>query len=303
MSFVITGGSTAVDHWKDLRKRISKVQIGHDLFSAMDASAHTCNVSFVPDVDVANDGGAVAGLERPDMDKVPGVAMLKHFAPNNAVLAMASVDRMKSEIATAWKYYLFNNKRKNKRLIDAIASSNMGLRDICDRLGNVHLDQGMGKISPATLQGFMTGPVAIPGEVFWRLTWLLRPFIQPGIGASTRIRIAKSIGKEANSTTRRWRAAWGSLKFEDGHIICFHELVHAQRMMAGERVVDTGWEEEAMTIGLAPFEHEHFTENKYRQACGKQLATMHGSATFSSQTMAIQSQSPNDWGRHDRIFY
>ncbi|MGI0134623.1 MAG: hypothetical protein ACREBW_06675 [Candidatus Micrarchaeaceae archaeon] len=305
MTFVIQGGGKGKEQWKSLKKLIGKRKIGADLIQAITASQHICTVSFVDDQIVANDGGAVAGLERPELDKVPGVAMLKHFAPNDAVKSMSSADRMKDEIARGWKYYLFNNRRRNPRLRAAIQASGMNLSGIASRLRNKHLDAGLGTIDENLLTSFMDTPKPIPSELLWRLTWLLRPFMEQGKGASTQIKIAKSIGKEAamNMVKYAWRSKWGTLKFDEGHVICFHELVHAYRIMCGARVVDSGWEEEAMTMGLPPFEQEDFTENKYRQACGMQIANMHGSGTFSSQTMAIQCQSPGDWAKNDNIFF
>jgi hypothetical protein len=45
-----------------------------------------------------------------------------------------------------------------------------------------------------------------------------------------------------------------------------HELIHAWRMMTGRRIVGgNSWEEEAMTVGLAPFAGLRFTENALRR--------------------------------------
>lgn len=305
MPFNVEGGDQAEKRWVALRKVISSKSVGKQLLKAMDASAHGCAVAFVDDTIVAGDGGATAGPEDPTRDKVPGRAMLKHFAPDDAIKAMAARDRLEMEITQGWRYYFRVHGNKNPRLGAAIRASGMSMNDVVERLKNKHLANGLGVIDSALIEKFVDTPTPIPGELLWRLIWLLRPYIEPGSGAPARIKIANSIGSESrmNGLAHAWRSQWGTLKFQEGHIIVFHELVHAFRVMQGTRVVDTGWEEEAMTMGLPPFEDEPFTENKYRAACRKELAKRHGSCTFSSQTMAIQCQSCNDWGKNEKIFY
>ncbi len=250
----------------------------------------------------------MAGPESPALSKVPGKAMVRHFAPDDAIKAMAARDRLVAEIDAGWRYYFFIHNGRNGPLENAIARSRLSLREIVKRLKNTHLAGGLGTIDENLIQSYITTPTPISSEILWRLIWILRNSLVPGTGASAVIRIGQSIGEwevgmEPRGSRWPWRSAWGTLKVQDGHVIAFHELVHAWRIMMGTRIVDTGWEEEAMTMGLQPFENEKFTENKYRKACRMQTATKHGSATFSSQTMGIQSQSPNDWGKDDKIFF
>lgn len=308
MTFVINGNAQDQQRWQNLRDTICRTKVGRDLVAEMTDCRNNCTVSFVADNLVAGDGGAVAGPETPALSKVPGKAMVRHFAPDDAVKAMGARDRMATEIAAGWRLYFYSHGGRNGPLERAIAKSSLGLRKIVSRLKNVHLAGGLGTIDEDLIRTYMTTATPIPSEILWRLIWILRGSLTPGTGAAAAIRIGYSIGEweqgmEPKESRWPWRSAWGTLKVQDGHVIAFHELVHAWRIMMGTRIVDTGWEEEAMTMGLQPFENEKFTENKYRRACKMQLATKHGSATFSSQTMFMQCQSPNEWGKDDKIFF
>ena len=262
MGVMVLGDRTAKRRFANLRDRICRKAIGKRLFRQLDEAATTCTVEFQDDEALAGDGGAKAA---------------------------------------AWDMYLKRHGRRNVPLKRAIERSGMSFDVICTKINMKWLREI--KLTPDGVRQYVDGK-PIPSEELWRLIWLLRPYIEPGNGAEATIKIARSIGEEAglSGVRRHWRSLWGSLKFEEGHVVVFHELIHALRLMQGRRVVDRGWEEEAMTIGLPPFQKEEITENKCRQACHLPIAQKHGDATVSSQTAAIQMMSPNDWGKDDKIF-
>ena len=76
------------------------------------------------------------------------------------------------------------------------------------------------------------------------------------------------------------------LEEPEGTVALGHELIHAWRKMAGRCVVQSGWEEEAMTTGLWLFSSWEFTENRLRDELGLSRAKNYGcSNNLSSNLM------------------
>lgn len=277
-----------------IRQAIEATQCGRALMTRVDNSIRTCRISFVPDADVRADGGASAAPINPATDKIPGRAILNLFAPAELCRTYIDVDKFSpGELEALWAQYARENGDRNLGLAAALVTS--GLTDI-QVIDRVHwpennapfVQQDLDALRAAQPDCSSVLQCRLWREHLWRLIWLLRPYILPGRGADTRVRIGDSIGQYYSSYLPDviWRYS-GWMQFQDAHVIVVHELVHALRIMEGRRVVDRGWEEEAMTVGLAPFDSEEFSENRYRRECAMALAGAHNDPAYSSQSASF----------------
>lgn len=108
------------------------------------------------------------------------------------------------------------------------------------------------------------GRKVIDDSTYYKLAYVLYEWLTPGPGIHTQVRFDASVDPqhEGAKPQKNWEAA-------PLHVALGHELIHAWRMMAGRRVVPiTGWEEEAMTVGLPPFASMRLTENLLRVQSG-----------------------------------
>lgn len=290
MTFIYANGD-ARTNFGYIRDKIRQTQSGRDLIDRVAASRHSCRVEFVNDNTVRGDGGASAAPINPANDKLPVRAILGLFAPPEICRSYADVDRFSIfELLDLWAGYRQENGGRNLLLEAAIVAS--GLTD-AQVIAKVDWPQGNTPFNQRDLDDLRAAKpdcTSVPKtrlwrEHLWRLIWLLRPYLQRGAGANTRIRIGESIGQYYASYLPDiiWHFG-GWVQFADAHVIVVHELVHALRIMEGRRVVDRGWEEEAMTIGLVPLDIEEFSENRYRLDCGMPAAGAHNDPGYSSQT-------------------
>jgi hypothetical protein len=110
-------------------------------------------------------------------------------------------------------------------------------------------------ISRQDLDAIELGLKQLPAEAYHRFAMLLYDHLDPGHGCSVGLRF------DPEQTTDE----------DPDHIILGHELVHTWRMVAGRRVFEGGWEEEAMTTGIPPFTNMKFSENLLRAEHGLPL--------------------------------
>ncbi|MEO8859736.1 MAG: M91 family zinc metallopeptidase [Burkholderiaceae bacterium] len=117
------------------------------------------------------------------------------------------------------------------------------------------------------------GRKVIDDPTYYKLSYVLYEWLTPGPGIHTQIRFDASVNPqhEGAKPQLNWEVA-------PLHIALGHELIHAWRMMAGRRLVPiTGWEEEAMTVGLPPFASMRLTENLLRVQSGAAVRFKYGS--------------------------
>lgn len=103
-------------------------------------------------------------------------------------------------------------------------------------------------ISRAELNDIERGRRPLPKEAYHRFAMFFYDHLDPGEGCSVALRFDPNQVGPGDTL----------------EVILGHELIHTWRMLTGMRVFETGWEEEAMTTGLAPFGNLKYTENKLR---------------------------------------
>lgn len=146
-------------------------------------------------------------------------------------------------------------------------------------------------ISANDFENMVCGIDYMTDSVYYPLCFLLYDYLLPGDGTNTQIRVMntktfendfkndiKAEGKvfrSKESTTSRLEAC-----------ILAHELIHAWRMMAGRKIVASGWEEEAMTTGIGPFSAWQMTENSFRADLGLSTRMIYANPSHSSELMS-----------------
>ena len=109
----------------------------------------------------------------------------------------------------------------------------------------------------------------------------------PGPGTNSSIRFARS----TNKPDPEWKT---SISNKTLTVMLGHELIHAWRKATGRCVVQQGWEEEAMTVGIWKFADLAFTENKLRAELGFAPRTSYKGAEKYSSRMAQDGKGTTD---------
>lgn len=110
-------------------------------------------------------------------------------------------------------------------------------------------------ISRSDLNDIERGRKALPKEAYHRFAMFFYDHLVAGEGCSVALRFAPDQASQNDPEL----------------IILGHELIHVWRMVTGMRIFEGGWEEEAMTTGIAPFGNLKYTENKLRVEFGHPL--------------------------------
>jgi hypothetical protein len=245
---------------KDALKRLHKLRTGRMLINAINASGHTCRIFCAPP---GNEGGALAD---PSTLVNNARRLVKSFRPQHLNMMPHS---KKIFLADGGKNVLGEIKtelqKSGMHQGRAIASTELDFilvrawGDI-DKGRNALVTQ-LGK-SRNVIDNMCEGLVKIEDDDYFRICFAYYEHLQPGPGCSTQVKLKPEVKLTAASGTYKPKTDVSAVAPE---IILGHELIHAWRMMVGRRVVDHGWEEEAMTTGCGPFTHLPITENALRR--------------------------------------
>lgn len=119
-------------------------------------------------------------------------------------------------------------------------------------------------------QDIIMGERKIDDTKYYRFCLEFYEYLIPGKGCDTQVRIQPpSIFKEKNADLIAEAGSKMSAKVVAA--LLGHELIHAWRMMTGRRIVDDGWDEEMMTVGLGRCSGWPITENRLRVGMGLPL--------------------------------
>jgi hypothetical protein len=142
-------------------------------------------------------------------------------------------------------------------------------------------------ITAAAFRDMYEGRAYIPDDVYYPLCFLLYDYVIPGAGTNAQVRLMNAMTFAFDfkndvdaMKTKKFTRDENALILEA--VVFAHELIHAWRMMAGRRVVTSGWEEEAMTTGIGPFSGWRMTENAFRAELGLKARTSYANPTHSS---------------------
>jgi hypothetical protein len=113
--------------------------------------------------------------------------------------------------------------------------------------------------------------------------------LTPGPGTSAIVVWDPAGTDVSNLVDEKNRAPW---MVRPTWIALAHELIHAWRFVTGRRVfspviLGEDYYEEAMTVGLPPYDRCKFTENRFRQSKGLPLRAFYGAST---QAQSVRAQ-------------
>ena len=137
--------------------------------------------------------------------------------------------------------------------------------------GRRSLAQLLGK-SGDQIEAICDGSIALTDTEYFKIATAYYEHMTPGPGCSTQVKVQMNVAV-GNPMSADNPKAYPFRPKQDrdcvaAEIMLGHELIHAWRMMTGRRLVNDGWEEEAMTCGLAPYANLRFTENALRRDGG-----------------------------------
>jgi len=138
------------------------------------------------------------------------------------------------------------------------------------------------------------GRAVMDRETYFKICLHFYEFLTPGAGVNTQLRMEWK--EEFNDSGRKYDP---KKEFDDApaFLVLGHELIHAWRMMLGKRIVEDGWEEEAMTTGVGAFAGWPITENALRAELGFPRRPYYGAcSTVGSNTGAAMKQATNQIG-------
>ncbi len=116
--------------------------------------------------------------------------------------------------------------------------------------------------SVAALTAMGQGTAKMSDDTYIKLCFFFYDKLAPGIGVSSQVRIAEAVKMHAADGSYNPKT---DCEAAPPAVVVGHELIHAWRMMNGRRCVRNGWEEEAMTTGLAMARGWRLTENRLRE--------------------------------------
>lgn len=129
----------------------------------------------------------------------------------------------------------------------------------------------------------MLGDKALTANQYVRFALFMYPHLSRGEGCSVCYRFEEAQANPALNDTPL--------------IILAHELIHAWRMVRGERIFEGGWEEEAMTVGLPPFLNTEINENKLRCELSAPLRTSYTARCTTGHFQVVQTFGGDNVGK------
>jgi len=125
-------------------------------------------------------------------------------------------------------------------------------------------------------------------STYYKICVYFYEFLTPGPGCNTQVRLQYEVGLTGTDGKTRYKKDASAV---DPRVMAGHELIHAWRMMNGRRLVRSGWEEEAMTVGLGFAAGWPMTENRLRQEAGHPRRSSYSGMTDVSSHWASQWKS------------
>ncbi len=261
---------------KDAMKRLDKLRTGRKLISEINQSGHRCRIFCAPD---GNEGAANSD---PQTVESNARRLVKSFRPQQYNMLPASKKfnfgdggkKVLGEIKESLKVANLHDDRYTASteldyiLLRAWKNLNTG-RNAVARLLNKPRN---------VIDQMCDGQVKIDDDDYFRIAFAYYEFLTPGPGCNTQVKLKAEV-KLTSGGTYKPKTDVAAVAPE---IIVGHELIHAWRMMKGRRVVDHGWEEEAMTTGIAPFAHYLITENALRLEGGYPRRDFYPTTTMST---------------------
>jgi len=244
---------------KDALKKLEKLRTGRRLLNEMDTSGHRCRIYCAP---AGNDGAAQSDpmtLENNSKRLVKSFRpqylnmMSKRMLPNDATMAKKITGDIKTQLKAAGMHqntYVASTEL-DYVLARAWGSVDAGRKALVSQLGRPR----------AQIDQMCDGALKIPDDDYFRICFAYYEHLRPGEGCDTQVKLRAEVKLMGDDGKFKPKADVSSVAAE---IILGHELIHAWRMMKGRRIVNNGWEEEAMTTGCSPFRHLTITENALR---------------------------------------
>lgn len=156
------------------------------------------------------------------------------------------------------------------------------------------LSQIVGK-SQRELLDIVYGRALMDSDTYFKICLHFYEFLTPGPGVNTHIRMEWQ--EEFRGSSDGKFDPKKDYNDAPAFLVLGHELIHAWRMMQGRRIVDGGWEEEAMTTGIGPFAGWAVTENALRSEAGLPKRPYYGACpTVGSATTASIKEMTNQIG-------
>lgn len=244
---------------KDALKKLEKLRTGRRLLNEIDGSGHRCRIYCAP---AGNDGAAQSDpmtIENNTKRLVKSFRpqylnlMSKRQLPNDAVQAKKISGDIRTQLKTAG---LHQNTYSASTELDYILARAWGSVDA----GRKALVSQLAR-PRAEIDQMCDGLMKIPDDDYFRICFAYYEHLTPGAGCDTQVKLRAEVKLVGSDGKFKPKTDVSSVSAE---IILGHELIHAWRMMKGRRIVNNGWEEEAMTTGCAPFRHLPITENALR---------------------------------------
>ncbi len=155
------------------------------------------------------------------------------------------------------------------------------------------LSQIVGKTQPE-LMDMVSGKTAMDSDTYFKICLHFYEFLSPGVGVNTQIRMEWKEEFQGSDGKYNPKKDHNDVP---GFLVLGHELIHAWRMMLGKRIVDGGWEEEAMTTGVGAFAGWPMTENALRSELGLPARPYYaGCPTVGSNTSGRMKEVTNQIG-------
>lgn len=121
-------------------------------------------------------------------------------------------------------------------------------------------------IATSDLKAMEFGKKPIDKRVDSKLRVYLYDFLTPGDGDSCYVEFNHKVDNLSDSH-KKYLPVSHNWEHRPPAVALAHELIHAWRVVKGLVLFDYGWEEEAMTVGLPPFNMQ-LTENRIRVEWG-----------------------------------
>lgn len=155
-------------------------------------------------------------------------------------------------------------------------------------------------IPKSDVLAYAAGTKKMDDNTYYKLASVLYQYTTPGRGvhATVRLEPVKQLYDENTPEGRRRYNPKKNVNDVPIHLVLGHELIHAWRMMEGKRIVAEGYLEEAMTVGLHPFDKLAHTENKLRFEMGYPPRAFYSHNSFASDWDAmhnLQTKNPENY--------
>jgi hypothetical protein len=299
-------GAKFIDHVKDALKKLKKLKTGMKLLEEINTSAHTCVIfcSGLNNQDKEFDGCAQTN-PTPSYGAMDN-AMIRTFRPRfknmpqvwratspNFVTPQNPKGRGVEEVSwrEGFRQLVGHKETRGEKAPELI--------NIMNRARTKHADpwriceQVTGK-SREQLNLMAIGELPIDDNTYYKICIFFYPFLQPGPGTSTQVRLQFAVALTGDVEIKGGKDYKHDQHAVRADIMLGHELIHAWRMMTGRRIVIQGWEEEAMTVGLAFAAGWPMTENQLRVEAGHPRRNRYkGMVPFNSDWAIYNAASNN----------